>query len=69
MNSETKRARASLVLAIERLGQARIDDSWSGGGNPADIPHIEQKLRNAQTSLQLKLDIYEEAIRHDERTK
>lgn len=34
--------------AVERLIDAEVADSWKGGGDPADIPYIEQELEIAR---------------------
>lgn len=41
-----------LWAAIQRYAQACVADSWKGGGDPADIPDIEDELSNAQCALE-----------------
>lgn len=44
MSNMAKEIRA----AVKRLINAEVADSWKGGGDPADIPYIEQELEIAQ---------------------
>lgn len=41
-----------LVKLIERYRDAEVEDSWKGGGDPADIPYIEEELRLARSALE-----------------
>lgn len=43
--------RARLRRAIGRYTRAYNADSWKGGGDPDDIPAIEQELRSARKAL------------------
>ena len=36
----------NLELAVRRLVRATLADSWSGGGDPRDIPDIERALED-----------------------
>lgn len=40
-----------LKKAIEMYAQACVNDSWKGGGDPADFPEIERKLAEAVSLL------------------
>lgn len=40
-----------LRRAISRYVNARLDDSWKGGGDPDDIPRIEAALKAAAKQL------------------
>jgi hypothetical protein len=40
-----------LVELIQELVKAEIQDSWKGGGDPLDVPIIEEELREAQENL------------------
>jgi len=42
---------AALRKRIKRYANAKIDDSWKGGGDPNDIPEIERELRVAKQNL------------------
>ena len=44
-----------LRKAIQRLVDAEVADSWKGGGDPADIPFIEQELELAKMYLEIIL--------------
>lgn len=37
-----------IKAAVQRLVDAEVADSWKGGGDPADIPYIEQELEIAR---------------------
>lgn len=46
--------------AVQHLIDAEVADSWKGGGDPADIPYIEQELEIARMkfdSLMSKLEL------------
>ncbi|KKM91109.1 hypothetical protein LCGC14_1231830 [marine sediment metagenome] len=45
--------RHRIQTAIKRYANAFADASWKGGGDPADIPSIEQELKNAKLHLNL----------------
>jgi len=47
--------------AVTRLIKAEIAASWKGGGDPADIPRIEQELNNARTNYNSKMERLERA--------
>ena len=36
---------------IEEYAQARVDNSWSGGGDPASVPELELRLSEARQAL------------------
>lgn len=38
-------------LLINAYGQAAVDQSWKGGGDPADIPEIERRYQEAYKAL------------------
>jgi alanine-alpha-ketoisovalerate/valine-pyruvate aminotransferase len=44
----TMQERKRLMRAIKNLVKAEIENSWKGGGNPDDIPAIENRLKRAQ---------------------
>lgn len=49
----SKRARGIAVhKLLQRLIDAEVADSWKGGGDPADIPEIEQELREARAAFE-----------------
>lgn len=39
-------------LAVRRLIEAEVADSWKGGGDPADIPDIEDELIEARVQFE-----------------
>jgi hypothetical protein len=43
--------RAKLRAGVEDYAEAFRDDSWKGGGDPTDIPEIENRLREARLKL------------------
>lgn len=45
-----------LTRAINRYTRACIDYSWRYGGNPDDVPAIEQERKNARKALKRVLD-------------
>lgn len=50
--------------AVKRLIDAEVADSWKGGGDPADIPYIEQELEIARMkfdSLMGKLELLKDS--------
>jgi hypothetical protein len=47
----TRTQAAKLRRALTTLLRATIDDTWKGGGDPADIPLIESELRSARASF------------------
>lgn len=51
--------RRRLVTLLHKYAQAIVNDSWKGGGDPADIPEIEAELINAKRNLDHYLDILE----------
>lgn len=52
--------------ALERLIDAAIEDSWSGGGAPEDIPAKAQELVDARENLQ---NVLNQAIFDQRRTE
>ncbi len=52
LSPETRAKRAKLRRAIKLYTLWYEADSWKGGGDPADIPGIEAKLREADEHLQ-----------------
>ena len=48
--------RNKLVRRINKLIKAEIEDSWKGGGDPADIPIIEVEVKFARERLMHELD-------------
>ena len=46
-----------LKKAIEMYAQACVNDSWKGGGDPADFPEIERKLKDAEVLLKDLTDL------------
>ena len=44
MRSELKKQKFKLMRAVRRLVDAELNDSWKGGGDPADIPDVEKEL-------------------------
>lgn len=49
-------ARNELMKLIEEYVACRIDESWKGDGDPADIPLIDAKCAVAELKLQRMLD-------------
>ena len=43
--------------AIKRYASAVAEDSWKGGGDPADIPAIERELKESKKSLDVLIFI------------
>lgn len=39
--------RRQIILAVRRYARADVADSWSGGGDPNDVPYIERELTSA----------------------
>lgn len=54
--AEFPREKRALMEAIKAYAEAAIADSWKGGGDPADIPEIEQMLEGAMQRLLLSVD-------------
>ena len=48
----------ALKVAIRKLVLAEIANSWKGGGNPEDIPIIEEDLLNARLRVTSLLNKY-----------
>lgn len=42
---------AKLLELIEAFANARVEASWAGGGDPADVPLLEADLREAHIEL------------------
>jgi hypothetical protein len=51
MNLRWKDVPARLRGAVERYVEAKIADSWKGGGDPEDWPAIEECLRRRRAAL------------------
>ena len=49
--------RRRVQKAIERYVAAFADDSWKGGGDPADITSIERELRESRAALNLIIEL------------
>lgn len=50
-----------LLAAIQRHTEAKIAESWEGGGDPADIPAIKLEVYQAEEHLRKLIDlIYKE---------
>lgn len=45
--------RRRVQKAIERYAEAVAEDSWKGGGDPADISAIERELKESKAVLDL----------------
>ena len=52
----TAQQRTKLERLIRRACNAELDDSWKGGGDPADWPAITRELRKARLALKAFLD-------------
>jgi hypothetical protein len=46
----------TLCRLIEAYRDAAIEDSWKGGGDPADIPGIERTVKCAKDDLNAFID-------------
>lgn len=49
LTQERARRLRSLIIAF---ANASIVDSWKGGGDPDDIPQVEQDLKDAENRLE-----------------
>ena len=45
--------RHRIQKAIKRYANAVAEDSWKGGGDPADIPSTERELKESKSSLDM----------------
>ena len=45
--------RHRIRAAITRYAKAVAEDSWKGGGDPADIPAIQRELKESKSSLDM----------------
>lgn len=52
----TLNQRNRITRAINKYVRAFDADSWKGGGDPADIPAIEARLRQAKKQLKRAMD-------------
>lgn len=55
-NTPKQSARLKLKAVVRRLVRAEVADSWKGGGDPSDIPAIEQELKQAKGALDRAID-------------
>lgn len=46
-----KAQQKELLRLIETFANARVEHSWAGGGDPADIPLLKADLKEAHTEL------------------
>lgn len=44
----SKSQKRAIQRAVRQLVKAEVNDSWKGGGNPADIPIIEMELKETK---------------------
>ena len=49
--------RRRVQKAVKRYANAVAEDSWKGGGDPADIPAIERELRESKAALSLLIEL------------
>lgn len=53
---------ARLKRAVKRLVRAAINESWKGGGDPADVPAINLEMRRAKEEYKAALEEVQRAI-------
>ena len=62
-NQSAAEALRKVRAAVRGLVKAEVADSWKGGGDPEDIPLIEERLKHAKQKLDAALMMYVSAPR------